>query len=98
MRIPKNRVPEHPGEILREDFLKPKGVTQEKLARDLGISFQRVNGIVNGKRSVTAETAWLLAGYFGTSASFWLNLQNVYDLYHARKKVASNKYAASATA
>ena len=98
MRIPMNRMPEHPGEILREDFLKPKGIAQEKLADELGISFQRVNGIVNGKRSVTAETAWLLAGYFGTSASFWLNLQNVYDLYKARKKVVSNKYAARAAA
>lgn len=98
MRIPKNRTPEHPGEILREDFLKTKGITQERLAKDLGISFQRVNGIVNGKRSVTAETAWLLAGYFGTSASFWLNLQNIYDLYKARKKVITNKYAASAAA
>lgn len=98
MRIPKNRTPEHPGEILREDFLKPKGITQERLAKDLGISFQRVNGIVNGRRSVTAETAWLLAGYFGTSASFWLNLQNIYDLYRTRKNVVSNKYAAVAAA
>ena len=98
MRIPKNRTPEHPGEILREDFLKTKGITQEKLAADLGISFQRVNGIVNGKRSVTAETAWLLAGYFGTSASFWLNLQNIYDLYRAKKKIVFNKYVAAAAA
>lgn len=94
MRIPRNRPPTHPGEILREDFLKPMGLTQEKLADELGISFQRINGIVNGKRSVTAETALLLAGCFGTTASFWMNAQTTYDLYAARKKIGDRRLAA----
>ncbi len=95
MRIPKNRVPEHPGEILREDFLKPLGITQEKLAEDIHISFQRVNGIVNGKRAVTAETALLLGNYFKISPGFWMNLQAVYDLYKAKRKIKEREALAA---
>lgn len=87
MRIPKNRPPSHPGEVIREDFLKPMGLTQEHLAEELGVSFQRINGIVNGKRALTAETAVLLAGRFKTSAGFWMNFQTRYDLYQAREKL-----------
>lgn len=94
MRIPKNRPPTHPGEILREDFLKPLGLTQEALADALSVSFQRINGIVNEKRGVTAETALLLAGYFGTTASFWMNAQSTYDLYEARQKIGNKRLAA----
>ena len=70
----------HPGEILFEEFLKPMGISQNQLGRDLGVSPRRVNEIVHGKRSVTADTALRLAAYFGNSASFWLGLQMDYDL------------------
>lgn len=77
---PSNRVPTHPGEILREEFLVPLGQTQVALAEHLGIPLQRINEIVRGKRGVTPETAWLLAQAFGTTPQFWLNLQTAYDL------------------
>ena len=70
----------HPGEILNEEFLKPMGISQNKLGRDLGVSPRRVNEIVHGKRKVTADTALRLSVYFGNSASFWLGLQMDYDL------------------
>ena len=102
MRIPRNRPPTHPGEVLREDFLKPLGLTQEHLAEEVGVSFQRINGIINGKRALTAETAVLLAGRFKTSAGFWMNFQTRYDLYQAREKLLhrsaiARKYAALVT-
>ncbi len=77
---PSNRVPTHPGEILREEFLVPLGRTQVALAEHLGIPLQRINEIVRGKRGITPETAWLLAQAFGTTPQFWLNLQTAYDL------------------
>jgi len=70
----------HPGEILLEEFLKPMGISQNQLGRDLGVSPRRVNEIVHGKRNVTADTALRLSAYFGNSASFWLGLQMDYDL------------------
>lgn len=73
-------VPVHPGEILLEEFLRPLGLSQAALARHLGISLVRINEIVNGKRGVSAETAWLLAEAFSTSPQFWINLQANYDL------------------
>jgi addiction module HigA family antidote len=78
--IPKHRIPSHPGEILMEEFLRPAGITQSRLAEHLGIPVQRVNEIVKGKRGVSADTAWLLAGALGTTPEFWLNLQANYDL------------------
>ena len=72
--------PIHPGEILLEEFLKPMELSQNKLGRELGVSPRRVNEIVNGKRSVTADTALRLSIFFGNSASFWLGLQMDYDL------------------
>ena len=72
--------PVHPGEILLKDFLEPMGISQSQLGRDLGVSPRRVNEIVHGKRSVTADTALRLSAYFGNSASFWLGLQMDYDL------------------
>ncbi len=78
--IPKHRIPTHPGEILMEEFLRPAGITQSRLAEHLGIPVQRVNEIVKGKRGVSADTAWLLAGALGTTPEFWLNLQANYDL------------------
>jgi addiction module HigA family antidote len=78
--IPKHRIPSHPGEILMEEFLRPAGITQSRLAEHLGIPVQRVNEIVKGKRGVSADTAWLLSGALGTTPEFWLNLQANYDL------------------
>ena len=76
----KKIMPVHPGEILNEEFLKPMHISQNKLGRDLGVSPRRINEIVHGKRSVTADTALRLSTYFGNSASFWLGLQMDYDL------------------
>jgi antitoxin HigA-1 len=72
--------PVHPGEVLAEEFLKPFGLSQNRLARCLGVSPRRINEIVLGRRAVTADTALRLARYFGTSARFWLSLQSSYDL------------------
>ena len=80
--------PVHPGEILNKEFLKPMGISQNKLGRDLGVSPRRINEIVHGKRSVTADTALRLPIYFGNSASFWLGLQMDYDLDVAEDTLA----------
>ncbi len=77
---PENRVPTHPGEILREEFLDPLGHTQVALADHLGVPLQRINELVRGKRGVTPETAWLLAQALNTTPEFWLNLQTAHDL------------------
>ena len=82
MRIPTNRKPTHPGEMLLEEFLKPMGITQRELANALGISYQRVNEIVNQRRGISSSTALRLARYFNMSAEFWLNAQMCWDLYH----------------
>jgi antitoxin HigA-1 len=81
--IPTKRQPTHPGEILLEEFLKPKGMTQVELAQKIGVPVQRVNTLINGKRACTAETAVLLSNALGTSPEFWMNLQNAFDLYDA---------------
>ena len=78
--LPRNRIPTHPGEILGEEFLRPLGVSQVALARHIGVSVQRVNELVRGKRGVTPDTAWLLAQALGTTPEFWVNLQASYDL------------------
>ena len=72
--------PIHPGEILMEEFLEPLGVSQYRLAKDISVPPRRINEIVHGKRSVTADTALRLARFFGTTERFWLNLQVRYDL------------------
>ncbi len=72
--------PVHPGEVLREDFMKPLRLTVNRLALDLHVPATRIGEIVHGRRRVTAETALRLARYFHTDAEFWLNLQNFYDL------------------
>ena len=72
--------PVHPGEILLEEFLKPMGISQNKLAVDIGVPPRRINEIVREKRRITAETALRLGRYFGISAQFWLGLQMDYDL------------------
>lgn len=82
--IPNRRTTTHPGEVLREEFLRPLGMTQTELARKLAIPVNRVNEIVRGKRGVTADTAWKLARLFRCSPEFWMNLQTQYDLSLAR--------------
>ena len=72
--------PVHPGEVLLEEFLKPMGLSQNRLALDIGVHPRRINEIVLGKRSITANTALRLARYFATSPQFWLGLQGDYDL------------------
>ena len=72
--------PIHPGEVLLEDFMKPLGLSQYRLAHDLGVTPIRISQIVNGKRAITVDTAMRLAHYFGTSAAVWLRLQVRYDL------------------
>ncbi len=72
--------PIHPGEILLEEFLRPIGVSQYRLARDINVDPRRINEIVLGKRAITADTALRLSRYFGTSERFWMNLQARYDL------------------
>lgn len=79
--------PVHPGEILLEDFMKPLGITQYRLAKEMNIYPRRVNEIVHGKRAITANTALRLARFFGTSAEVWMNLQAYYDLEVARDEV-----------
>jgi addiction module HigA family antidote len=72
--------PIHPGEILMEEFLEPLGISQYRLAKDISVPPRRINEIVHGKRSITADTALRLARFFGTTERFWLNLQVRYDL------------------
>jgi addiction module HigA family antidote len=77
--------PIHPGEILKEEFLIPLGISQNMLGRDLGVPPQRINEIVRGVRSITIDTALRLARYFETTPEFWLNLQSHYDLEMAEE-------------
>lgn len=84
--IPENGVSTHPGEVLREEFLIPLGISQTVLADELGVSIQRVNKIVNERRGVSADTAWLFADAFGTTPEFWMNLQAMYDLTSNRPR------------
>ena len=85
VRIPTNRVPTHPGEMLLEEFLKPLDVTQRQLADAIGVPYQRVNEIVNRRRGITPSTALRLSQYFGTSSGFWMNGQMRWDLYYAQQ-------------
>jgi addiction module HigA family antidote len=76
--------PISPGEILLEDFLRPNGLTQEKLSRAIDVPKSRVSGLVRGSRAITADTALRLSAFFGTTAEFWMNLQAEFDLRQAR--------------
>ena len=79
--------PIHPGEILMEEFLKPLGITQYRLAKDINVPARRINEIVQGKRSISADTALRLSRYFNLSERFWLNLQARYDLEVEKDKL-----------
>jgi len=93
--LPKKRIPTHPGVILLEDFLLPLGVTQVAFARHIGVSVQRVNELIKGKRGITPETAWLLSQALGTTPQFWVNLQTNHDLAGTkpRRKVSKLRKA-----
>jgi len=80
------RKPTHPGEILKEEFLAPLGLSQSQLAQELSTTFRTINEIVNEKRNVSPEMAIKLSRYFGTTPELWLNLQNQHDLYTARQR------------
>ncbi|GEM_PF-3229143 len=82
------RRPTHPGEILLEEFLRPKKMTRQKLAKKTGVPVQKINSLINGKRRMTCETAILLSEVFGTTAEFWMTLQINYDLFTVRSKDA----------
>ena len=85
VRVPTDRVPTHPGEILREEFLEPMGIKQQELADAIHVPFQRINEIVRCRRAVSISTALRLARYFGTSVGFWMNLQLRLDLYETER-------------
>ena len=89
VRIPTHREPTHPGEMLLEEFLNPMRLTQRELAEAIGVPYQRINELVNGRRGITPSTALRLARFFGTSSGFWMNGQVRWDLYHAQKAEAS---------
>lgn len=76
----KKMKPIHPGEVLLEEFLNPMGISQYRLAKDISVPARRINEIVHGKRSITADTALRLGRYFGTTAQFWMNLQDHFAL------------------
>ena len=80
--------PIHPGEILMEEFLEPLGISQYRLAKDISVPPRRINEIVHGKRSITANTGLRLARFFGTTERFWLNLQVRYDLEVEKDRLA----------
>lgn len=87
--IPKHRPPTHAGEILLEEFLKPLQLTQVQTAEKMGISLNRLNELIRGKRGVTADTALRLAKLLKTTPEFWLNLQNAHDLYEAKHAMSA---------
>ena len=81
--------PIHPGEILLEEFLRPMGISQYRLAKDISVPARRINEIVHGKRSISADTALRLSKYFGSTERFWMNLQTRYDLEVEKDRLGS---------
>lgn len=88
VRIPTHGAPTHPGEILLQEFLTPLDLSQRDLADGIGVPYQRVNELVNGRRGLTPATALRLAKFFGTTPDLWMNLQLRWDLYHAQETEA----------
>jgi len=86
--LPKSRIPTHPGEILLEEFLKPMEISQTELAHKIHVPVQRINGLINGRRDMSPETAILLSRFFKTSPEVWMNLQTNHDLALAEQKMA----------
>ncbi len=91
VRIPSHGPPTHPGEMLREEFLRPLALSQRELATRLGVSYPRINELIHGKRGVTPDTALRLEQLLGMPAQFWLNLQLAWDLYHAARAPSSRE-------
>ena len=87
-RNPEKLPPIHPGEILNEEFLVPMNVTQYRLAKSIGVDPRRIHAIVHRERGISAETALLFSRFFGTSAEFWMGLQNQYDLENASDRLS----------
>lgn len=87
--MPRKIHPIHPGEILKEEFLKPLGISEYRLAHDIGVPPRRINEIVHGDRAVTADTSLRFSRYFGMSAQFWMNLQSRYELERGNDLLAS---------
>ncbi|NNF12046.1 MAG: HigA family addiction module antidote protein [Gemmatimonadetes bacterium] len=85
VRVPTHQPPSHPGAMLLHEFLEPLGLTQTELAQRMEIPFQRLNSLVNARRSVSPDTALRLAKVFGTSPGFWMNHQLRWDLFHAQR-------------
>jgi antitoxin HigA-1 len=96
MTIPTHRPPTHPGEMLREEFLIPSGMSQAEAARRMGIPLNRLNEIIKGKRGITADTAWKLSALFDTTPESWMTLQTNYDLYRTRQLALPRRVAAGA--
>ena len=88
VRIPSDREPTHPGDMLLTEFLVPLEMTQHDLAQAIHVPYQRVNEVVRGRRGVTSSTALRLARFFGTTPGFWMNLQLRWDLYNAQRAEA----------
>lgn len=86
IRVPKNRQPTHPGEVLLKDFLEPLELNQRELAEGTLTTYQRVNEIINGRRGITTSTALRFSKFFKTTPDFWMNLQLRYDLYNTLNK------------
>lgn len=85
VRIPTTREPTHAGKMLLHEFLEPMHLTQRDVAEGIGVPYQRINELVNGRRGVTPSTALRLAKYFNTTPDFWLNLQQRWDLFQANR-------------
>ena len=84
VRVPSNRQPTHPGEMLLAEFLEPMGLTQRALADGVHVPYQRINELVNGRRGITPGTALRFAKFFGNTPGFWMNLQLRWELFHAQ--------------
>ncbi len=89
------RSPVHPGKFLETRFLEPLGISQQTLAKELGISRRRVNELIRGHRAITPDTAIRLAVFFGTDAAFWMGLQMAWDMHHALRTYRSGKSSAA---
>ena len=94
MKIPTNRPPVHPGEILMEEFIKPYGMTQTEIARRIGVSRKHISEIVNGRKGISTDMALRLSRLFGTSPELWLNGQIAWDVWHAMREENAYKLEA----
>jgi len=94
MKMPTNRPPIHPGEILLEEFMKPYGMTQTEIARRIGVSRKHISEVVNGRKGISTDMALRLSRLFGTSPELWLNGQLAWDVWHAMRGENACKFGA----